>query len=444
VTAPPSAVTNHLPREGEGDVPQLGLGRHLALSAYWFGQFFQIAPMLGILVPARVSELLPSGSAIAATGVLFAAGAVIAVALPPLVGAWSDRIATPFGRRRPFLVLGVAINVVGLLMLMTVATYPLFLVAYLVMQVGLNAAGAAYSAIIPDVVPGTEFGRASGFLSGMTQVGSVAGLVAVLIATAGHNRQASFAVIAAANVITLLPTLAAAAGEGSRQTLPRAVGRVPGEAGGRGPGATLVERTRAFFKPLFEGDFGWVIWTRLFITSGIWLIYPFVLFFFRDVVGVAQPDAFTTTWQLLLTLTAIPLGVIGGWLSDRAGRKIFVYLAGAAQSAVVIWFVVLFPTQPGLVLVLGALYGVGYGLYLAVDWALACDTLPDSASTAKDMGLFHVALTLPQVAIPGIAGLVLAALNAQSHNSGYRVVFSAAVAFYLAGTFFVSRVRSVR
>jgi hypothetical protein len=60
------------------------------------------------------------------------------------------------------------------------------------------------------------------------------------------------------------------------------------------------------------------------------------------------------------------------------------------------------------------------------------------------MGLFHVALTLPQVAIPGLAGLLLAALNAQSPNSGYRVVFSAAVAFYVAGTLFVSRVRSVR
>jgi len=95
-------------------------------------------------------------------------------------------------------------------------------------------------------------------------------------------------------------------------------------------------------------------------------------------------------------------------------------------------------------LLLGGLYGIGYGLYYAVDWALACDTLPDHDDAAKDMGLFHVALTLPQVAIPGIAGFVLAALNSRSPNSGYRVVFTGAAVFYLLGTLLISRVRSVR
>ncbi len=188
-----------------------------------------------------------------------------------------------------------------------------------------------------------------------------------------------------------------------------------------------------------------MIWTRLFINSGIWLIYPFLLFFFRDVVGVAQPDSFTTTWYLVLALAAIPLGLAGGWVSDRVGRKVFVYLGGAAQGAVVVYFIAFYPHQAWVALLLGALYGVGYGLYFAVDWALACDTLPAGGDcAARDMGLFHVALTLPQVAIPGIAGFILAALNARSPNSGYRIVFAGAVAFYLVGTVLVSRVRSVR
>jgi MFS family permease len=416
---------------GAPPAERFGLARHLGLSAYWLGQNFQVAPLLGILVPARVAELVPGDAAIAATGVALALGAVIAVVVPPLVGAWSDRLVTPWGRRRPVMTAAVAVDVAGLLLLMVVPTYPLFLLGYLVMQVGLNAAGAAYSAVIPDVVPAPEVGRASGLLGGMTQLGSLAGLVAVLVATALGQRQASFALLAIANVVTLVPTLVAARGEGRR----------PPPVRQRRP---LDERARAFIRPLFAGDFGWVIWTRLLTTSGIWLIYPFVLFFFRDVVGVAHPDSFTTTWQLILVLAAVPVGLAGGWASDRLGRKLFVYLGGAAQSAVVLFFVIVYPQAPWLVLLLGGLYGVGYGLYYAVDWALACDTLPDPSDAAKDMGLFHVALTLPQAAIPGVAGFALSALNAQSHNSGYRVVFTFAVVFYLLGTLLVSRVRSVR
>ena len=93
---------------------------------------------------------------------------------------------------------------------------------------------------------------------------------------------------------------------------------------------------------------------------------------------------------------------------------------------------------------LGAAYGVGSGLYYAVDWALACDTLPAPERAAKDMGLFHVAFTLPQVLVPAVAGPVLDYFNRQHANSGYRVIFSAAVVFMIVGSYFVSRIKSVR
>jgi len=93
---------------------------------------------------------------------------------------------------------------------------------------------------------------------------------------------------------------------------------------------------------------------------------------------------------------------------------------------------------------LGAGYGIGYGLFYAVDWALACDTLPDRTSSAKDMGLFHIALTLPQFVVPFFAGPALDHFNAQSPNLGYRVVFSSAIVLLFLGTVFVSRIRTVR
>jgi MFS family permease len=409
----------------------LGIVRHLSLASFWFGLNFHWTPILGILVAARVSELLSGSQAILATAILFGGGAVFAMVLPPAVGFYSDRLTTRFGRRRPIMAIGTAGNIIGLLLMTVAPNFALFLVAYLIVQIFNNSAGAAFNGVIPDVVPKPEFGKASGFLGGLYQVGGVAGLIVTLLMEKAGLRNLTFVLIAVVLGLSLLPTLWAAGGEG---LVP-----IP-----RKPRQPFKAAAYAFFRPLWDGDFGWVVFTRLLITGGIWLIYPFVFFFFRDVVKAPNADQFTTFWQLLLVAAAIPLGVAGGWLSDRIGRKIFVYASGALQSLVVVLFIVLYPTSTLFVLALGVIYGVGYGLYYAVDWALACDTLPNAEETAKDMGLFHVAVTLPQVLLPSIAGFVLFALNRQSPNSGYRVVFAGAIVFYLLGTVLVSRIKSVR
>ena len=107
-------------------------------------------------------------------------------------------------------------------------------------------------------------------------------------------------------------------------------------------------------------------------------------------------------------------------------------------------FIVIFPSNLVVIFAIGVLFGVGYGLYYAVDWALACDTLPDPRHAAKDMGLFHVAYTFPQVVLPSALGFVLDAFNRNQANSGFRVVFASGIVFFVLGTVLVSRIKSVR
>jgi MFS family permease len=265
----------------------------------------------------------------------------------------------------------------------------------------------------------------------MVQVGSGAGL-AVTAALAGSGGvRAVYAVIAPVILLSMVPTILAARGEDN----------LPIE---RGPSLPMRAAAAEFLRPLWTGDFGWVILTRLCITAGITSVAYFLFNFFRDVVKVGNPGQFTPVWFLVVLVTAVPFGLAAGALSDRYGRKRFVYASGAIQSLVALTFVILYPTSLPLVFAAGVAYGVGYGCYYAVDWALACDTLPDGASRAKDMGLFHVALTMPQVVVPAVAGVVLDYFNRLSPNSGYRVVFSAAIVFLLLGTVLVSRIRSVK
>ena len=320
----------------------------------------------------------------------------------------------------------------GLLILATASNYPQIIVGYGWVQFFFNAAGAAFAGIIPDVVPAQDFGRASGFLATMVQLGSGAGLFANTLFASAHLDRWIYLAFAVVMVLTLIPTSLAAKGEGSQPLPPRV--HMP-----------LREAIYDFFKPMLGGDFAWVIFTRFFVSAGITAVAYYLNNFFRDVTGVGDPATFTSEWFLVVLMVAIPFGLAGGYISDRTRRrKIFVFTSGAFQAFVALVFVIFFPTSLPIVFAAGAAYGVGYGLYYAVDWALACDTLPNRTSSAKDMGLFHIALTLPQFVVPFFAGPALDHFNAVSPNLGYRVVFSSAIVLLAIGTVFVSRIRSVR
>ena len=416
--------------------PEQGFGhlRHAALSAFWFGSNFLWIPLTTLLIQTQIKSVVPSDVKNSALGLAVGIGGVTAVAVPPLVGYWSDRLNTRFGRRRPIMVVGSLLTVPGLVILMFAGNYPSVLVGYLIIQFFFNAANAAYAGIIPDVVPAQQTGRASGYLATMTQLGIGGGLG--VTAFFGTNR-AVYLVFGLVALLCLIPTVWAAAGEGKEPiTL--------------GPKKPLGETVREFLRPLHEGDFAWVIFTRLMISSGITVVLYFLLNFFGDVVLPAKTSAsaiqlFTNEWLLVVVLVATPFGFVGGLLSDRLHRrKIFVYVAGAAQALVAVTFIAFYPKSVPLVFALGIAYGIGYGLYYAVDWALACDTLPDKAQSAKDMGLFHIALTLPQALLTAIGGALIDLLNGAHGNGGYRIVFASAVVFLFLGTIFVSRIKTVR
>jgi MFS family permease len=404
---------------------------HTALSSFWFGSFFLWIPLTTVLLQDRVDHLVPRHD-LQNTGVGIAAGigGLLAVTVPPIVGAWSDRMKTRFGRRRPIIVVGTLLTIPGLFLIMAAASYTQLLIGYAIVQFFFNAAGAAYAGVVPDVVPAQQFGKASGFLGTMTLlgIGAGTGVTSVL-----GDVPVMYFVIAIVVLISLVPMLWAAQGEGSAPVF-------------RPPAMPLRDQVREFFRPLHEGDLAWVIFTRLMVSAGITVVQVNLLNFFKDVVlGGAKADTFTAIWLLVMVVTAVPFGFFGGLLSDRLRRrKVFVYGAGAAQSLVAVIFIIFYPTAQSVVIALAVAYGVGYGLYYAVDWALACDTLPDKTQSAKDMGLFHIALTFPQAIIPFFSGPLIDALNGPHGNGGYRIVFSSAVVFMILGTLFVSRIRTVR
>jgi MFS family permease len=401
--------------------------RHVALGSFWFGNNFISTPVYTILLQLQVAEVIARNSQGIAIGVATGLGGVFAMVLPPVVGAVSDHLHTPWGRRRPIMVAGVLGVILALIVMWNAHSYPPLLIGFVMVVAFLNVCGGAYAGIIPDLVDGAQIGTASGLLGLFVQLGSVASLLVTLLLSRSGQIRLTYGIIIVIAILSLLPTLWAASGERERPVPER-------------PRTNL----REFVRPLWSGDFGWAFFTRFLNLSAFYAVLPFLFLAFRDLFGIAQPATITSLFELIVTVVAVPCAVLGGILSDRHGRKRFVYAAGALQALVLLVFLAGSALPLTLVMVLGAVYGIGYGCYSSVDWALGIDTLPDRDRPAKDLGLYHVADALPRVLLPLLVGVGLDAINATAPNAGYRALFLFAAVLYAGGSLLVSRIRSVR
>ena len=197
------------------------------------------------------------------------------------------------------------------------------------------------------------------------------------------------------------------------------------------------------FKPRRDPDFAWVLLTRLVMMLGIYTVQDFLQFYMRDAVKVAHPEQQTTNFIIILSLTSLVSALIVGWLSDRFGRKRMVYVSGGFMAAVGLIFIV---TQSlPIVLAAGAIFGIGYGAYTSVDWALVADVLPSREHYARDMGVWNISLSLPQVIAPILGGpLIDSFTHSGNPILGYQLLFAMSIAYCLIGTVTVRFIRGVR
>ncbi len=429
--------------------PRLSHFRQATLSLFWFGTSTHWAAILLITLPRQV--FLISGDAVKGQtlGTVLLIGAFISMVVAPLFGALSDRLTTHWGRRRPWIVVGTLMNVVGILGLIyfprpnDMSSLPLFVLAFVWVEFWNNVATAPYSALIPDIVPAEQRGSASGWYGLMNMLGNFAGGVSALVFT--RNGQADLTAIYTFVIGALLfgmlgTVLFVKEPEVSRPLPPFHWGNF----------------LRSVLDPLRDHDFRWVFWTRFLMVMGTYTVQEFLQYFMQDVVKnfslfghvVAQnAESAVSFFVVGLLIGAVASSLASGILSDRYGRKFMVYISSALQAIVPI--ILIFFAPFGLVVGLGLVFGLGFGAYQAVDWALASDVLPSMDDYAKDMGVWHVAMTFPQVIATPIAGFMLDNFQAVGSRSGiphlgYTVIFVLATLYFLFGTVLVSRIRKVR
>lgn len=136
-----------------------------------FGIWMSIMLPASVTLALRISQIDPDGKNVSysiAAGV----GTLVALIANPLFGRLSDRTRSRFGRRRPWIVIGLAGTIVGAVIIGLSNSFPLLLLGWIIMQAFVNAAIAATLAIVPDRIPESQQGLV-GALSGMASSAAV-------------------------------------------------------------------------------------------------------------------------------------------------------------------------------------------------------------------------------------------------------------------------------
>ncbi|MCU1533253.1 MAG: transporter [Arthrobacter sp.] len=386
---------------------------NVGINAAFFG------PINVFLGQQAISIDAPSKEAI--LSLVIGCGAAVSVVANPLFGALSDRTLSGFGRRAPWVFAGAILATAALLALSGATAVALMVLFWCLVQLGANAAYAAITAAVPDRVPVSQRGS----VGGLAALGQTLGILlsAVFGAVVTGNFMLGYWLCAAALLLSVLPYLF----HRDDPVLPRQA-HTPFH---------LVSFLRGFWiSPVRHPDFAWAWLTRFLMNVGNQLTTVYLLFFLRDIIKHENPAlgvlVLTGIYAVMVMITAV---LAGPW-SDRVGRRKPFVIASSVTIAMAGLIMAFFPVWPGA-LAGAAVLGIGFGAYLAVDFALLTQVLPQAADRGKDMGVINVANSLPQVFASGLAYLAL------QYYGGYVTLFTTAAVIGLLGAVFVVKIKGV-
>jgi MFS family permease len=355
---------------------RLSVVQILVLQAYMFGLSFMWNSLHVIILPAVLLTMVPENLKNTALGLLTFAGLIVAMVIQPLAGAISDRWVSPWGRRRPLITIGTAFDFIFLAFLAWAGGLAWLALGYIGLQFSSNFAHGAMQGLLPDQVPQKQLGFASGLKNFMDMAGLVVASLLMGRIVAPDTSQPLLAVGLVALVLAISAAITILG-----------VHEHPSTAGNTGePRRSLLAEFNIDWKA--NRDYAWLIVSRLFFLISIYGVQVFAQYFVRDVLAVPNPVKLTGDLLAAITLSLLAFSLVGGWLGDRLGHKQVTYLACLVGGAGC--FLLLWANTPGRLLAFGIIFGIGIGLFLTANWALANELAPP-AEAGKFLGLTNLA-----------------------------------------------------
>ena len=345
---------------------------------------------------------------------------IAALFIQPPVGAWSDRLRTPIGRRMPFILIGAPIGALAFGLIPMAAILPLFVACTSTLLVSMAFWRTPVVALMPDITPSQFRSQANGIINLMGGVGTI---IASLVGSSLYEINVNFpfwmgsalTVIAALLVFFFI--------------------KEPKEYEETEKEPNMFESLRELMND--EDKSG----LRILFAIFFWFlaytgIEAFLTLYATKYVGITEGDAGRLTGHLGLffVLFALPAGLLG----SRLGRRITISI-GIVSMAVLIFGLFILPAstlaaQVTKLPVLGNVHVISLLLMPAgIAWALInINSLPmvvDLTTVARVgtfTGLYYLFSTFSAIVGPNLNGAIVTVSGGQ-----YNIIMVASPLFLI-------------
>jgi len=430
-------------KKGENMKRPLRWYDYITINIHWFALTTRSQVLTPLIIPLLVQQFVGDAAKGTYVGILRLWTLMAALLFQALLGMLSDHSRFKWGRRRPFILVGVLFEIVVIMLIgftsgMSGMTgYWVLFALILLSMLGSNSAHAATQALIPDLVPDSKKGLFSGIkaalelpvplifvsfvLGKLVAAGNLwaalIGLCIVLLVcmflTMFVPEQAlqeqmpplDWAPFLRLVLMTgLFTVLILGIGEVVQWVTAAAQGLAHSSAlllvGAAGVVGMLVAVLAGVWMSVSisigtevrqRRSFVWWVINRLAFLVAATNLAGFMVFFlqekFPELAGekAAGPAA---TIIMFVGLFILVMAIPSGWLADKFGKKLLIALSGVAVAfgtGVVV-------AAPGMTIVyVGAcLIGAGVGLFYSSNWALGTEIVPKEQA-GRYLGIQNIA-----------------------------------------------------
>ena len=365
---------------------------------------------------------------------------IAALFIQPPVGAWSDRLRTPIGRRLPFILAGAPITALAFGLIPMASILPLFVACTSTLLLSAALWRTPVVALMPDITPSQNRSQANGIINFMGGIGTI-----VALQTGGmlYNISPAFpfwlgsVLVVVSAVIVFLFVKEPKEYEENNEKQPSMIESLQ---------EVLNDEDKSGARILFA-IFFWFL--------GYSAVETFFTLYAQNHLGISAGDGATllSVFPLFFVLFAIP----SGFIAARIGRRVAISM-GLIVVAVVLALLYILPaktllspiiplplvgipltesgprmlTMAGVLLIFG---GIGWA-FVNINSLPMVVELTNAARIGTFTGLYYLFATLSAIVGPNVNGWAI-----QLTGGNYNVIMLIAPFFMLAALILMLGVR---
>lgn len=373
---------------------------------------------------------------------------VAALFIQPPVGAWSDRLRTPIGRRLPFVLIGAPITALAFGLIPLASVLPLFVACTSTLLLSAALWRTPVVALMPDITPSEKRSQANGIINFMGGIGTI-----IALQTGGmlYKLSPSFPfwlgsglVVIAALIVFLFVKEPREYLENNKRT------RSPVDQ----PQPNMIESLREVLNDEDKSG-ARILFSIFFWFLGYSAVETFFTLYAQEHLGIDAGDGATllSVFPLFFVLFAIP----SGFIAARIGRRVaisfglivvavilalfYILPAGTLLSPIAPLPLVGIPliengprmlTMAGLMLIFG---GIGWA-FVNINSLPMVVELTSAARIGTFTGLYYLFSTLSAIVGPNVNGWAI-----QFTGNNYNIIMLIAPFFMLAALILMLGVR---